>query len=247
MSKFQNKVAVVTGAARGIGKVIAFNLARQGADIIISDVSVDDGEKTAGEIQKLNRKCIFVRCDVSVTDDVNNLISKTISEFGRIDILVNNAGITKDTLLIRMKDEAWDQVLDINLKGSFLCSRAAAKEMMKQRSGRIINISSVVGLMGNLGQVNYSASKAGLIGLTKSSAKELAPRGITVNAIAPGFIETEMTQKLSEEVRETYLNVIPLNRFGSPDDVASCVAFLASDEAKYISGEVIRVDGGMRM
>lgn len=244
---FKKRVAVVTGAARGIGKVIALNLARQGADIIISDITVDDGEKTAGEIQKLGRKCSFIRCDVSKTDDVNNLISKTISEFGRIDILVNNAGITKDTLMIRMKDEAWDLVLDINLKGAFLCSRASAKEMMKQRSGRIVNISSVVGLMGNLGQVNYSASKAGLIGLTKSSAKELAPRGITVNAIAPGFIETEMTQKLSNDVREAYIKVIPLNCFGSPEDVANCVVFLASDAAKYISGEVIRVDGGMRM
>lgn len=247
MSRFLQKVAVITGAARGIGKVIAHNLAEQGADIVISDVSAEEGEKTVQEIKSLNRKSIFVRCDVSNSEDVNNLISKTVSEFDRIDILVNNAGITKDTLMIRMKDDDWEKVININLKGSFLCSRAAAREMMKQRSGRIINISSVVGLMGNSGQVNYSASKAGLIGLTKSAAKELAPRGITVNAIAPGFIETEMTQNLSDQVREIYLKVIPLNYFGSCDDVAKCVVFLASDDAKYITGEVIRVDGGMRM
>jgi 3-oxoacyl-[acyl-carrier protein] reductase len=247
MSRFKNKVALVTGSARGIGKVIALNLARQGADVVISDVMVEDGKNTVKEIQTLGRKCLFVQCDVSNSEDVNNLISKTVTEFGQIDVLVNNAGITKDTLMIRMKDEDWDNVININLKGSFLCTRAVAKVMMKKRSGSIVNISSVVGLMGNLGQVNYSASKAGLIGLTKSSAKELAPRGITVNAIAPGFIETEMTQKLTEQVRESYLKVIPLNDFGSPEDVANAVAFLASEEARYITGEVIRVDGGMRM
>lgn len=247
MSRFENKVALVTGSARGIGKVIALILAKQGADVVISDVLVEDGENTVKEIQALGRKSLFISCDVSNSEDVENLISKTVAEFGQLDVLVNNAGITRDTLMIRMKDEDWDKVLNINLKGSFLCTRAAAKVMMKKRTGRIVNISSVVGIMGNLGQVNYSASKAGLIGLTKSSAKELAPRGITVNAIAPGFIETEMTQKLTEQVRESYLKVIPLKNFGSPEDVANAVAFLASEEARYISGEVIRVDGGMRM
>lgn len=247
MSRFVNKVALVTGAARGIGRIIALTLAKQGANVVISDVLVEDGESAVQEIQALDRKCTFIKCDVSNSEDVNNLISETIAGFGQIDIFVNNAGITRDTLMIRMKDDDWDKVLDINLKGAFLCTRAVAKVMMKKRTGRIINISSVVGIMGNLGQVNYSASKAGLIGLTKSSAKELAPRGITVNAIAPGFIETEMTQKLAEEVRESYLNAIPLHDFGTPQDVANTVAFLASDEARYITGEVIRVDGGMRM
>jgi len=247
MSHLEDKVAVITGSARGIGNVIAKTLAQHGADIVVSDVLVDDGNQTVEEIKTLDCKSIFVSCDVSNSDEVNQLIAKTVSGFGKIDILVNNAGITRDTLMIRMKDEDWDKVIDINLKGAFNCTRAAAKEMMKKRTGRIVNISSIVGLMGNLGQVNYSASKAGLIGLTKSSAKELAPRSITVNAIAPGFIESEMTQKLSAHVKETYRKVIPLNFFGLPEDVANTVSFLVSEEARYITGEVIRVDGGMRM
>ncbi len=247
MMRFINKIAVVTGSARGIGKVIALQLAREGADVVISDVLIEDGEKTVQEIKNLGRRSIFVQCNVADATAVNNLMARTIAEFGRIDVLVNNAGITRDTLMIRMKDDDWDRVLEINLKGAFLGIRAAAKEMMKQRSGKIVNISSIVGLMGNAGQANYAAAKAGLIGLTKSAAKELAPRGITVNAVAPGFIDTEMTQKLPEPVRENYLKFIPLNVFGSPQDVANAVTFLASDEASYITGEVIRVDGGMRM
>ncbi len=247
MSRFKEKVVLVTGSSRGIGKVIAMSFADAGAAVVVSDVLAEEGEKTAREIRELGNQSIFVQCDVSDSQDVNGMIAKTVDKFGKIDVLVNNAGITRDTLMIRMKDEDWEKVLNINLKGAFYCTRAAAKEMMKKRTGSIVNISSVVGLMGNLGQANYSASKAGLIGLTKSAAKELAPRGITVNAVAPGFIETEMTQKLSEQVKETYKKVIPLNCFGAPQDVANTVLFLASENAKYITGEVIRVDGGMRM
>lgn len=247
MSRFNEKVVLVTGSSRGIGKVIAMSFANEGAAVVISDVLAEEGEKTAQEIRELGKQSIFVQCDVSDSHDVNGMIAKTVEKFGKIDVLVNNAGITRDTLMIRMKDEDWEKVLNINLKGAFYCTRAAAKEMMKKRTGSIVNISSVVGLMGNLGQANYSASKAGLIGLTKSAAKELAPRGITVNAVAPGFIETEMTQKLSEQVKETYQKVIPLSYFGAPQDVANTVLFLASEDARYITGEVIRVDGGMRM
>jgi len=247
MTRLQNRVAIVTGSARGIGKVIVDRLAAEGAIIIISDVSVEAGEDAVNQLDSNGVNAIFIPCDVSITEDANNLVAKTMEKFGKIDILVNNAGIRRDTLLVRMKDDDWDVVLNINLKGAFNCCRAVAKTMMKQKEGKIINISSVVGLMGNAGQVNYSASKAGLFGLTKSVAKELGLRNITVNAIAPGYIDTEMTRELSDKVKEEYLQHIPLRDFGQPEDVANLVLFLASDEARYITGEIIRVDGGLSM
>jgi 3-oxoacyl-[acyl-carrier protein] reductase len=232
----------------GIGRVIATTLGRDGANVVVSDVQSEDvARPVLEEIRQAGSEAIFVPCNVTSAQEVEELFRKAVDQFGRVDILVNNAGITRDTLAIRMSDEDWDLVLNVNLKGAFLCSRAAAKIMMRQRYGRIVNISSVVGLMGNAGQANYSASKAGLIGLTKSLAKELAPRGITVNAVAPGFIQTQMTEKLPENVKQEYLRFIPMNDFGKPEDVANVVAFLASDEARYITGEVVRVDGGMRM
>ncbi len=248
MSRFKGKVAVVTGSAMGIGRVIATTLGRDGANVVVSDVQSEDvARPVLEEIRQAGSEAIFIPCNVTSAQEVEELFRKAVDQFGRVDILVNNAGITRDTLAIRMSDEDWDLVLNVNLKGAFLCSRAAAKIMMRQRYGRIVNISSVVGLMGNAGQANYSASKAGLIGLTKSLAKELAPRGITVNAVAPGFIQTQMTEKLPENVKQEYLRFIPMNDFGKPEDVANVVAFLASDEARYITGEVVRVDGGMRM
>ncbi len=247
MTKLQNRVAIVTGSARGIGKIIVDRLAAEGAIIIISDVSVEAGKDAVNQMVSNGVNAIFIACDVSNAEDTNNLVAKTIEKFGRIDILVNNAGIRRDTLLVRMKDDDWDLVININLKGAFNCSRSVAKIMMKQKEGRIINISSVVGLMGNAGQANYSASKAGLIGLTKSLAKELGLRNITVNAIAPGYIDTEMTRELADKVKEEYLQHIPLRNFGQPEDVANLVLFLASNEARYITGEIIRVDGGLSM
>lgn len=247
MTRLQNRVAIVTGSARGIGKVIVDRLAAEGAIIIISDISVEAGEDAVNQLDSNGVNAIFIPCDVSNAEDANNLVAKTMEKFGKVDILVNNAGIRRDTLLVRMKDDDWDVVLNINLKGAFNCCRAVAKTMMKQKEGKIINISSVVGLMGNAGQVNYSASKAGLFGLTKSVAKELGLRNITVNAIAPGYIDTEMTRELSDKVKEEYLQHIPLRDFGQPEDVANLVLFLASDEARYITGEIIRVDGGLSM
>jgi len=242
-----DKVALVTGSARGIGREIALNLAQKGAALLLTDIDEAGIQQLAEEISSLGYKALAVKADVSKTPDVENLVSQGMAHFGKIDVLVNNAGITRDNLIIRMKDEEWDQVLEVNLKSAFLLSRAVGKVMLKQKSGKIINISSVVGLMGNPGQVNYAASKAGLIGLTKSLARELASRGITVNAIAPGFIKTIMTEKLSQEARERLASAIPLGILGESWDVAQTVIFLASDSARYITGQVINVDGGMVM
>ncbi len=241
------KTALITGSAQGIGKSIAMVLAGDGADCIISDVNLEVAEKTAEEIRALGRRSIAVKGDVANSEDVTAMVENGIGEFGKIDILVNNAGITRDGLLMRMKDEDWDQVLNINLKGAFLCIRALSRQMMKQRSGRIINIASIVGAMGNAGQANYVASKAGLIGLTKAVARELASRGITCNAVAPGFIDTAMTEGLPADVKEKLLAQIPMGTLGSTEDVAHAVRFLASDEAAYITGQVVHVNGGMYM
>jgi len=242
------KTAIVTGGSRGIGKAIALKLAEKGANIIVNYTSSPDkAELVVDEIKKMGREALAIKADVSNPEDVKNLVKESSKHFSSLDILVNNAGITKDGLLIRMKDEDWDKVIDVNLKGTYLCTKLVSKIMMKQRSGKIVNITSVVGIMGNAGQANYSASKAGVIGLTKSTAKELASRGINVNAVAPGFIQTEMTEKLSEEIVENYANNIPLGKLGSPEDVANAVAFLCSEDASYLTGQVINVDGGMVM
>jgi len=247
MATFNGKVAIVTGSARGIGKSIAMKLAQAGADIVVTDTDSDGIRQTAQEIETLGRKALAVQCNVAVGTEVAELVKKTLDAFPAIDILVNNAGITRDNLLVRMDEKDWDLVLSVNLKGPFLVTKAVCQIMMKQRRGRIINVASVVGLMGNAGQVNYAASKGGLVAFTKSVAKEFASRNITCNAVAPGFISTPMTDKLDEKVRENYLKVIPLNRFGSADDVANTILFLASDEAGYITGQVIGIDGGMFM
>ncbi len=239
---FSDKVAVVTGSARGIGLAIAERFVAAGAKVVICDI---DEAAVADTAAKLGDCALGVKADVTRAEEVAALIDKTVEQFGRLDVLVNNAGITRDTLMMRMKEQDWDMVLDINLKGSFLVTKAASRIMMKQRSGRIVNISSVVGLTGNAGQANYSASKAGLIGLTKSSAKELATRGVTCNAVAPGFIETEMTRAMPEAAREEFLKKVLINRAGTPDDIASAVLFLASDQASYITGQVLTVDGGL--
>ena len=243
----KDKVALVTGSARGIGREIALTLAREGADLLLTDIDEAGIAQLAQEIKALGNKALAVKADVADPQAVEELVAKGMAEFGRLDILVNNAGIARDNLIIRMKDEEWDQVLTVNLKSAFLLSRAVGKIMLKQKSGRIVNISSVVGLMGNPGQVNYAASKAGLIGFTKSLARELASRGITVNAVAPGFIQTAMTDKLPPEARDRLAAAIPLGFLGEPRDVAQAVAFLAGDSARYLTGQVINVDGGMVM
>lgn len=241
------KIALVTGAAQGIGREIALALANDGADVAICDVNLEAAQKTASEIEAKGRKSLAVKANVAASADVTAMIDQIVEKFGRIDILVNNAGITRDGLILRMKDEDWDLVLSINLKGAFLCTKAALKHMSKQRSGTIINIASIVGAMGNAGQANYVASKAGLIGLTKTIAREYANRGITANAVAPGFIETAMTQALAENVRQELAKQIPMGKLGTPEDVANAVRFLASPWASYISGQVIHVNGGMYM
>lgn len=244
----ENKVALVTGGSRGIGRAIVLALAQRGADVAINFAgNVAAAEQVAAEVQQLGRKAILVQGDVADTEACAAMVDKVVSELGRIDILVNNAGITRDGLLMRMKEADWDAVLTTNLKGVFNCTKAAVKYMMKQRAGKIVNISSVVGVMGNAGQANYAAAKAGVIGLTKSVAKEVASRGITANAVAPGFIATDMTSVLPEKVVEEMAAGIPLKRAGQPEDVANAVLFLVSDEAAYITGQTLHVDGGMVM
>lgn len=242
------KTAIVTGAGRGIGKAIAIKLGSLGANVVINYRSSEkEASEVLSEIEANGGKGIIVQGDVSNFEEAEKVINKAKEQYGSVDILVNNAGVTKDGLLIRMKEEDFDKVVNTNLKGAFNCIKHASSIMFKQRSGKIINISSVIGLVGNVGQVNYAASKAGIIGMTKASAKELALRGITVNAVAPGFIETDMTEVLPEKIKEKTLENIPLNKLGKPEDVANLVAFLASDEAAYITGQVINVDGGMVM
>jgi 3-oxoacyl-[acyl-carrier protein] reductase len=243
----ENKIAVVTGAARGIGQAIAFDLASKHADIVLCDIRAEWLEETAEGVRKLGRKAYCFELDVTNSEAVQNVFNDIVAATGKIDILVNNAGITRDGLLMRMSEEDWDAVLTVNLKGTFACTKAVTRTMMKQRSGSIVNIASVIGIMGNAGQANYAASKGGVIAFTKSVAKELASRNIRVNAVAPGFISSKMTDALSEEVRAKMLDVIPLSRFGKPEDVASVVSFLAGDQSAYITGEVINISGGMVM
>ena len=241
-------VSLITGARRGIGRVIALRLAADGP-VALNDIEPgkDELETVADEIRTAGGEALVVTGDVTNSEDVDAVVKQVVADLGRLDVLVNNAGITRDGLLIRMSDDQWRSVIEVNLTGAFLCSRAAAKVMLRQRSGRIINMASVVGVMGNAGQANYSASKAGLIGLTKSMARELASRGITVNAIAPGFIVSPMTDELGDEAKEKLFSLIPLGRLGTPEDVADAVAFFASPAASYITGQVLKVDGGMHM
>lgn len=242
------KTAVVTGGSRGIGRAICLELAGQGANIVLCYAGNESSAaETTAACEQLGVKALALRCNVADAGEVKAMMDTALAEFGRIDILVNNAGITRDGLLMMMKEEDFDAVLDTNLKGAFLCMKAATRTMMKQRYGRIVNLSSVVGLRGNAGQVNYAASKAGVIGMTKSAAKELASRGITVNAVAPGFIDTDMTASLPENARTALLSSIPVGRLGAAEEVAKAVAFLASDDAAYVTGQVLAIDGGMSM
>ena len=245
--RLDGRVAVVTGGARGIGRSVCERLSAEGARIVAVDRSAEALDAFVLELTGRGGEALALVADIANAAEVDALAAKTLEAFGRVDILINNAGITRDGLLLRMSEEDWDAVLDVNLKGAFLCTRAFTRPMMKQRWGRVVNVSSVIGLVGNAGQVNYAASKAGVLGLTKSVAKELASRHITVNAVAPGFIETAMTQALDEKVRGALQAQIPLGRLGSPEDVAHAVAFLCSEDAAYITGQVITVDGGMVM
>ena len=245
--RLKDKVALITGGARGIGQAIAMTFAREGADIVVADVNLQIAQKTASDIENLGRKALALEMDVTNYDLVEAGINKILDKMGKVDILVNNAGITKDNLLLRMSQADWDAVINVNLKGTFNCIKAVSRTMVKQRSGRIISIASIIGLMGNPGQANYAASKAGIIALTKTVAKELASRNINANAVAPGFIQTEMTAKLSEEIKKKMLEAIPLAKLGTPQDVANLCLFLASDESSYITGQTITIDGGMVM
>ena len=247
MFDLSEKVALVTGASRGIGCSIAKTLAQNGAHVVCVSRNISDVQSVADEITAVDGAATAVACDISDSDNVTKLVKETVVTHNHLDILVNNAGVTRDNLLMRMSEDDWNTVLNINLKAAFIAIKAAARTMIKQRKGRIINISSVVGLMGNAGQVNYAASKAGLIGLTKSTARELAPRGITANCIAPGYVATDMTNELGDEVQESLNEKIPLGRIGQVEDIAYAVAFLASDEAEYITGQTLAVDGGMVM
>jgi 3-oxoacyl-[acyl-carrier protein] reductase len=247
MGRVDTKNAIVTGAARGIGRAIALKLASEGANVVIVDVNLEQANETAKEIEKLGRKSMAMKVDVTNYNDVEKLMEKVAAEWGSVDILVNNAGITRDNLILRMTPEDFDLVININLKGVFNGIKAIFPIMMKQRSGKIINMASVIGQMGNVSQANYAASKAGVIALTKTAAKELAKRGVCVNAIAPGYIQTPMTDQLSDQVKNAIKAMIPLERLGQPEDVANMVLFLASSEADYITGHTFNVDGGMVM
>ncbi|RJO61750.1 MAG: 3-oxoacyl-[acyl-carrier-protein] reductase [Dehalococcoidia bacterium] len=242
---FSGKVALVTGSGRGIGKAITLKLASAGAIMVVNDISLTNAQIVVDEIKGQGGDGLAVGADVSSAADVSRMVEAAIAAYGHIDILVNNAGITRDQLLLRMADSEWDDVLNIDLRSVFLCTRAVIKHMLKERKGRIVSIASIVGLMGNAGQANYAAAKAGIVGFTRSVAKEVASRGITANAVAPGFIETDMTAKLSEKQKQDLMSRIPLGYLGTPQDVAEVVAFLASDEARYITGQVITIDGGM--
>ena len=239
------KNAIVTGAARGIGKEIALGLAKKGINVVVSDIMKEEAESTVEEIKKIGVESIAVIADVSKVGDVARLVKETVDKFGSVDFLVNNAGITRDNIAVKMSEAEWDLVLDINLKGTFLCTQAAVKEMMKKRFGRIVNISSVSGILGTAGQVNYASSKAGVIALTKTFAREYGKRNITANAIVPGYIITEMTEKLPDSVKEEYLKNIPLKRGGTPEDISNVVNFLISTDASYITGTVVNVSGGL--
>ena len=245
--ELKDKVALVTGGGQGIGRVIGDNLAKSGAHVVLGDINLENAEKSAKAILANGGSASATLLNVADPENVKEVFDSIVKKFKPLDILVNNAGITKDGLFVRMKEDDWDRVLAVNLKGSFLCGQQAAKQMMKQRQGAIVNIASIVGVMGNAGQANYSASKAGLIGLTKTMARELAPRNITVNAVAPGFIDTEMTRVLDEKIRDKLIEQIPLSRLGLPEDIANSVAFLVSSRSSYITGQVMNVNGGMLM
>jgi len=245
--RLKEKVAIVTGGAQGIGRAIGLLLAKNGADIVIADINVQQAQVTAQEIESLGQRSLAIQADVSKFTEAENLGISTIDTFGRIDILVNNAGITRDSFFLRMKEEDWDSVIAVNLKSVFNCSKAVIRYLSKQRRGKIINIASVVGQMGNIGQANYAASKAGIIGLTKTMAREFGSRGINVNAVAPGFIDTEMTRSLPEKAKEEFLKNIPMGRMGTSEEVTEAVLFLATDASNYITGQVINVNGGLYM
>jgi 3-oxoacyl-[acyl-carrier protein] reductase len=245
--ELQGKVGLVTGGAQGIGRAVALMLARNGADVALSDINGKLARSTAGDIEKLGRRALAIEANVADFEDGSRMVGETVETLGQIDMLINNAGITRDGLILRMSEEDWNAVLDVNLKGAFNCTRAAIRHMAKQRSGRIVNIASVVGLMGNAGQANYAASKAGLIGFTKAVAREFASRGITVNAVAPGYIDTPMTQALPEKAKEELKKLIPLDRLGTPEDVANAVFFLVTRGSDYVTGHVLHVNGGLYM
>ena len=245
--KLKDKVALVTGAAQGIGRAVALILARNGAGVVVSDINLEKAEETAREIEAIGPKAMAIRVNVANPGEVEGMVDAVLERFGRIDILVNNAGIARDKLILRMTEEDWDAVLSINLKGTFNCTKAVVKQMSKHRSGKIVNIASVSGEMGNPGQANYSASKAGVIGFTKTIAREFAQRGINVNAIAPGYIQTPMTEALPEKAKEELKRMIPMERLGQPEDVAEAVLFLVSESSSYITGHVLNVNGGIYM